>query len=134
MACITVTSSVLLLNLTLAIFAATSLSAEGDTGITTAYEGDCTVAARSTTGLHLLVNILSSLLLGASNYCMQRLVAPTRKEIDKAHAKKKWLDIGMPSVRNLASISKGRVAIWVLLGLSSIPLHFVYGDITPGYT
>ncbi|KAJ4357542.1 uncharacterized protein N0V89_002118 [Didymosphaeria variabile] len=60
---------------------------------------------------------------------MQRLVAPTRKEIDDAHSTRKWLDIGMPSVRNLASISKVRMVIWVLLGLSSIPLHFVYNSV-----
>jgi hypothetical protein len=77
------------------------------------------------TALHLLINLLSSLLLGASNYCMQRLVAPTRKEIDAVHAKRDWLDIGMPSVRNLPSINKGRTLLWVFLGLSSIPLHFV---------
>ena len=26
---------------------------------------------------------------------------PTRKEIDRAHAKGDWLDIGIPSVRNI---------------------------------
>lgn len=56
---------------------------------------------------------------------MQRLVAPTRQEIDDAHAKKKWLDIGMPSLRNLSAIHKGRMWLWIVLGLSSVPLHFV---------
>src|SRR4051812_17828327 len=91
----------------------------------TAFTGDCDKVARMTTALHLLINILSTLLLGASNFCMQRLVSPTRREVDVCHGKKKWLDIGMPSVRNLFSISKGRTAIWFLLALSSAPLHFL---------
>jgi hypothetical protein len=53
------------------------------------YTGNCDVAFRWSTGLHLLINILGS--AGASNYCMQRLVAPIREEIDKAHEKGKWL-------------------------------------------
>lgn len=74
----------------------------------------------------LAINILSSLLLGASNNCAQLLSSPTRHDIDKAHAKGKWLDIGVPSVRNLGHISGWRVLLWALLFLSSIPLHLVY--------
>jgi hypothetical protein len=122
-ACIAIAMFVLLLNLILAIVVATRWKPE--LGIATAYAGDCEVASRWTTAIHLLINLLSSLLLGASNYCMQRLVAPTRQEIDNAHARKRWLDIGMPSIRNLLYISKSRIALWVLLGLSSVPLHLV---------
>jgi hypothetical protein len=114
---------VLLLNIVCAIVAA--VAGKPSNGVATAYTGDCTVASRWTTGLQLLINIVSSLLLGASNYCMQRLVAPTRKEIDDAHAKGRWLDIGMPSVRNLSSINKKRLGLWVLLAISSVPLHFL---------
>lgn len=59
---------------------------------------------------------------------MQCLSAPTRKEIDRAHARGVWLDIGIPSVRNLRYISKRRVLIWALLGLSSLPLHLFYNS------
>ncbi|KAF2181016.1 hypothetical protein K469DRAFT_793638 [Zopfia rhizophila CBS 207.26] len=122
-----VTVFVLLLNVILAIIATTAWDPKD--GIATAFTGDCTKAARWTTALHLLINLLGSLLLGASNYCMQRLVSPTRKEIDEAHAKKKWLDIGVPSIRNLSSVKKGRVGLWILLGLSSLPLHLVYNSV-----
>ncbi|KAF2122107.1 hypothetical protein BDV96DRAFT_137243 [Lophiotrema nucula] len=118
---------VLLLNSILAVVAATRWNPQD--GIATAYTGNCTTAGRWTMVTHLLINLLSSLLLGASNYCMQRLVAPTRREIDIAHARKKWLDIGLPSLRNLSSISKSRVIIWVLLAMSSIPLHFLYNSV-----
>jgi hypothetical protein len=56
---------------------------------------------------------------------MQTVSAPMREDLDKAHARGKWLDIGIPSVRNLLCIEKKRVLIWLCLGLSSVPLHFV---------
>jgi hypothetical protein len=124
---IAVSSLVLLLNIILAIIAATKW--DPIEGIATSYTGDCTVAARWTTAVHLVINILSSLLLGASNYCMQRLVAPTRKEVDNAHAQRKWLDIGIPSVRNLRLIDKHRMLPWFMLFLSSVPLHFLYNSV-----
>ena len=52
------------------------------------------------------------------------------KEIDHAHAKKKmWLDTSVPSVRNLKNIAPKEVVIWWLLGLSSVPLHFMYNSV-----
>lgn len=93
--------------------------------IATAFTGDCEVAARQLTVAHLCINLLSSMLLGASNYCMQRLVAPTRGEIDAAHSVKEAMDIGIPSLRNLFLIARPRALLWLLLGLSSIPLHFL---------
>ncbi|ORY11501.1 hypothetical protein BCR34DRAFT_513729 [Clohesyomyces aquaticus] len=122
-----IASIVLLINVILAIVAATVWKPVS--GIATAYTGDCGKARGWTTAIHLLINLLSSLLLGASNYCMQRLVSPTRKELDDAHAKHKWLDIGMPSVRNLSSIHIGRTALWFLLAFSSMPLHFLYNSV-----
>ncbi|KAF2271131.1 hypothetical protein CC78DRAFT_12199 [Lojkania enalia] len=124
---IIIASAVFFLNLLFLIISNTVWPREN--GIATAFTGDCGTAGRWTTAIHLVVNLLSSLLLGASNYCMQRLAAPTRKEVDEAHAKKKWLDIGLPSVRNLAYINIWRTILWVLLALSSVPLHFVYNSV-----
>lgn len=70
-------------------------------------------------------NALGTLLLSGSNYCMQVLCAPTRRELDQAHAQGRWLDIGVPSFRNLWRISPKRVVVWWVLGLSSIPLHLL---------
>ncbi|EQB43346.1 hypothetical protein CGLO_18004 [Colletotrichum gloeosporioides Cg-14] len=72
---------------------------------------------------------MSTLLLGASNSCAQLLSSPSRQDIDRAHSKGKWLDIGIPSVRNLRHISRRRVCLWALLFLSSIPLHLVYNSV-----
>ena len=92
------------------------------------YEGSCSLVKNIDIVSHLLINGLSTLLLGASNLCMQLLAAPTREEVDGAHSKKKWLDIGVPSWRNLKSISRTRRLMWCILGLSSVPLHFMYVD------
>jgi hypothetical protein len=56
-------------------------------------------------------------LLAGANYAFQLLSSPTRDEVNKAHEKKKWLDIGVPSFRNLGHIAKSRsiLAVSVLL-------------------
>ncbi|CAG8898638.1 unnamed protein product [Penicillium egyptiacum] len=90
------------------------------------YEGDCEKVHRLSVGLHLLVNLLSTSLLSASNYGMQCLAAPTRQAIDRAHRKGWWLDIGVPSVRNLFRVSVGRSLLWLCLASSSLPFHLMY--------
>lgn len=94
-------------------------------GVVTVYQGDCTLVGRADTAMHLLINVLSTLLMGASNMTLQLIVAPTREEVDKAHGAGKWLDIGVPSFRNLSRISRVSCAIWCCLALSSIPIHFL---------
>lgn len=75
---------------------------------------------------HLGINIVSTLFPGGINYCMQYLVAPTRSEIARAHNKGRWLDIGIPSLHNLRNIAKHKRFLWLILGLSSVPLHLMY--------
>ncbi|KAJ4311882.1 hypothetical protein N0V94_007729 [Neodidymelliopsis sp. IMI 364377] len=91
-------------------------------------EGDCERIKTLNSGVHIVINVLSTILLSGSNYCMQCLSAPTRGEVDKAHAARKWLDIGVPSFRNLKHISRRRLILWLLLGSSSIPLHLLYNS------
>src|SRR5881227_2609372 len=64
------------------------------------YEGDCDKVRGLNIGIHLIINLLGTVLLSASNYGMQCLSAPTRAEVDKAHSKGFWLSIGIMSVRN----------------------------------
>jgi hypothetical protein len=77
-------------------------------GVSTAFEGDCDVANTWSLGLHIATNILSLLLLSASNYTMQVLNAPTRSECDKAHIRGDWLDIGITSLQNITRIMRLR--------------------------
>jgi len=102
-------------------FAATS----GSRGVF--FDGDCDRVETLNTGLHLGINILSTILLAGSNYTMQCLSAPTRSDIDAAHGRKPgmYLDIGVPSIRNLRHISRRRVILWAALALSSLPLHLL---------
>ena len=115
---------ILLLNIILTI--TTSARSPGHGGLANIQEGSCSQSDRIDFWLHLLINALSTILLAASNYCMQCLTSPTRKDIDKAHAQHRWLDIGVQSLRNLGSISGYRLCLWWLLALSSIPLHLLY--------
>lgn len=99
-------------------------------GLVVLYEGDCSRVSNINLGIHLAINGLGTLLLASSNYCMQVLSAPTRKEVDRAHAQQQWLDIGLSSFRNLFKIRPWRVWVWILLLLSSLPLHLVYGPLS----
>ncbi|KAK4992357.1 hypothetical protein LTR50_001115 [Elasticomyces elasticus] len=53
------------------------------------YRGDCGKVKQMNIWIHLVINIMSTLLLTGSNYCMQCLSAPTRGMIDIAHGKNK---------------------------------------------
>ena len=89
------------------------------------YDGNCGTTKKINVGVHLLINVLSTIILGASNYCMQCMSAPTREEAEQAHASFRWVDIGIPSIRNLGKIRGLRVVLWLLLGVSSLPLHLL---------
>ena len=77
------------------------------------------------TGAHVLINALSAVMLAGSNFCMQCLSAPTRKQVDRAHRSGRWLDIGVTSVRNLFRVGWRNFGLWLVLGLSSVPLHLL---------
>ena len=115
--------AVLIANVSLAIWIRTRLDITDGQGVFR--EGTCSDVRSLSTCLHLAINVLSTILLGCSNYCMQCLSAPTRKDIDRAHARGKWLDIGIPSFRNLRSIGRMRASLWWCLGLTSLPLHLL---------
>ncbi|KAF2127575.1 hypothetical protein P153DRAFT_398181 [Dothidotthia symphoricarpi CBS 119687] len=92
------------------------------------YDGDCDTTKRINIVVHMLINVLSTILLGASNYCMQCMSAPTRAEVDRAHKKSEWVDIGVPSIRNLGKVRKLRAFLWLIMGVSSLPLHLFYNS------
>ena len=98
-------------------------------GLIEVYKGSCDKVQQLDIWTHLGINALSTLLLGGSNYCMQCLCAPTRAEVDRAHSRGKWLDIGVPSVRNLKRVSRRKTYLWWMLGLSSVPLHLLYNSV-----
>lgn len=78
--------------------------------------------------LHLVINILSTLVLASTNFFMQVLNAPSREELDNAHGKGSWLDIGVPSPRNAFKVSRFKTTMWLLFFLSSVPIHLLFNS------
>lgn len=124
--CASTAATVLIINISLTIWASAKNGLSS--GLATIQDGSCQKTKDLSLWLHLVINVLSTILLAASNYCMQCLSSPTREDIDRAHSHHTWLDIGVPSVRNLRSIARNRVVLWWLLALSGIPLHLLYNS------
>lgn len=124
--CAGLAAIVLAINLIFTIWAVAKSGVQD--GLGTLQDGSCKRTTSLTNWIHIAINVLSTLLLGASNYSMQCLSAPTRSEVDKAHSQGIWLDIGVPSVRNLRRLSTPRIVLWWLLAISSIPLHLLYNS------
>ena len=115
--------SVLMINISVFAWASSDHKVVKRSG--TLYQGKCDQAKRINTLVQAGINVVATLLLGASNYCMQCLSAPTREEIDSAHPKKTVLHIGVPSFTNIKNINRYRMSVWVLLGLSALLIYFL---------
>jgi hypothetical protein len=109
----------------IAIVVASSLGIKKNGHFLDVISADGVAISRWSAVFHVIINVFSTILLAASNYTMQVLCSPTRSDLDAAHAKGLWLDVGLPSLRNLRYLPRGRVALGLLLGFSSIPLHLL---------
>ncbi|KAJ5963319.1 uncharacterized protein N7479_003195 [Penicillium vulpinum] len=130
--CSWIIGGVLALNIVLAVIAV-GLAYSGNSGqsfsFASLYMGKCSTSKNWTTGLHLLINILSTALLGASNYCMQCLAAPSREQVDKAHSQKTWVRIGVPNIMDLLRYQTGkRRFLGLILLITSLPIHLIYNS------
>ena len=130
LACAACTVVVLFINVGLTVYAATNPLYRMERGIGKLYEGGCDTSKTIGLWLDLGINALSTLLLSGSNYTQQCLAAPTRSEIDAVHVRRRWMDIGVPSVRNLFRIKPERRLLCIAIGFTSIPLHLLYVYIT----
>ncbi|KAI0896657.1 hypothetical protein F4806DRAFT_508490 [Annulohypoxylon nitens] len=84
------------------------------------YDGDCDRdVALLNMGLHLLINIISTLVV---------LNSPSRQELDIAHFQGSWMGIGVSSVRNAFRVSRFKTWFWVCLLLGSIPIHLLFNS------
>ena len=125
--CAATAGTVFLINLILTVWATSTYGLKNG-GFGIIQSGSCKETARLSRGLHLVINALSTFLLGASNYSMQCLASPTREDVNRAHHQKKWLDIGVPSARNLNRIARHRIVLWWLLAVSGVRLHLFYNS------
>ncbi|RAH72637.1 uncharacterized protein BO66DRAFT_427106 [Aspergillus aculeatinus CBS 121060] len=131
--CSLITATILAVNsimlIVALIFAYRQSSNHGQFQMVELFTGNCSLANRSATGIHVVINVLGTILLGASSYVMQCLGAPSRSDIDRAHARSRWLNIGTFSFRNFAIMSPKRKVLWGLLLLSSTPIHVIYNSV-----
>lgn len=86
----------------------------------TVLSGSCPTVSSYNIGLHALINVLSVTLLAGGNYVFQLISSPTRDELTEAHDRKRWLDIGIPSIRNLPHISGFRTALAAIVVLAVV--------------
>lgn len=73
--------------------------------------------------LSLPLNILGTLLVAASQFTRQVLMSPTRRRLDRAHQKSRYLTVGLPSIRNLIDMNIFNIISWILLVISSLVFH-----------
>ncbi|KAK6866219.1 hypothetical protein PG995_002747 [Apiospora arundinis] len=98
-------------------------------GETVIFSGSCDTATSINTGLHAAINVFAIILLVGTNYVFQILSSPTRLELASAHNKKQWLDIGIPSLRNLFHVSGLRTALIALALLSAVTTQIIYNAV-----
>lgn len=101
------------------------LSREGAYSSKVIFTGRNTTVRRLNLGLGLAVNIISTAILGASNYCMQTLMAPTREILDSLHARNQWVQIDGSDFRKLFTMSRKRLILWVTLSITATPFHLL---------
>lgn len=121
---------VFLLEIVLIISLAISLSRKGSSILrsTILYEGRCDNSTKLNMILHLLINLVSTGIVASSNYFMQVLSSPSRTEINRAHSKSQALDIGVPSLHNIRFVSRLKSVSWLVLWLSSVPIHLLFNS------
>lgn len=98
-------------------------------GVGTLSKGGCGSIRAKNAGLHVIINAVAALTLAATCLSMQLLTAPTRAEVDRAHLARRWLEIGVMGLRNLhgrGGVDLRRLALWCLLGLSTVPVALLF--------
>lgn len=90
------------------------------------WEANCDATARANLWIHLAINIISTGVLASSNFFMQSLVAPTRKQVDAAHRSGHYLEIGVQSLKNFRFLGWRKVLFWIFFSFSSVPLHLFF--------
>jgi hypothetical protein len=94
-------------------------------GVGSLFEGSCDTAGALNTGAHVVLNVFSSLFLGAGNYCMQVLVAPSQSQVKESNGfGGRSYDVGVHSLRNLMQVRLSKKLLWFGLCLCSTLLHF----------
>jgi hypothetical protein len=92
------------------------------------YTADCSTTNALNLVVHLLLNILSTMILSSSNFFMQILNAPSRDEVNRNHAKNRSVEIGVPSLRNAFLLRRFKTVAWLVLAATSLPVHLFFNS------
>lgn len=98
------------------------------------FEGSCERASTLNTIIHLSINIVSTGILASSNFFMQIVTSPSRKEINHSHSFLRPLKIGLQAPTNIPALSRTKQVCWFILILSSIPIHLLFNSAVYGTT
>ncbi|KJR82926.1 uncharacterized protein SPSK_03927 [Sporothrix schenckii 1099-18] len=80
--------------------------------------------------LRAVLALFSVALLAGAQYVFHILSSPTRAELDAAHATRRWLDIGVPSLRNIAfllGLRKARAVLALVVVAVAMASTVLYG-------
>jgi hypothetical protein len=117
------TAIILLFNIIWLIVARVKYGLNGEAG--TVSRGSCGQSTTLNSNLHLVINILSTIILVASTTFMVIAYSPSRSEINVAHKQRRCLSVGSLGFRNLKSISWKKKIIYLVLMLTSSPFHLL---------
>lgn len=92
------------------------------------FDGDCAKSTSINLWLHLLLNTCSTGVIASSNFFMQVLSSPTRREIDKSHRESTAMEIGVPSLSNIFRVAWWKGICWLFFFGSSIPIHLFFNS------
>lgn len=115
------TAIVLIINLTFTMWGV--IRTKSGLEIATLLVAECNSVNNASKVLHYGINALGKLLVAASNYSMQCLSSPARKEIDVAYSQGCHLNIGVVSLRHWFGWKKK--VLFTLLLCSTLSLHFL---------
>ncbi|KAM7218192.1 hypothetical protein V8F06_006483 [Rhypophila decipiens] len=93
-------------------------------------QGNCDDIGRDDLWIHLAMNIVTTVLMAATNFAMQAWTSPTRADVDRIHAQGKTVDIGVLSLRNILSgrIRLKRLLVGCFMLIVALPLHLVFNS------
>lgn len=116
-------SAVLLVYVTFLVWIYTNLQVRH--GVAEIFSGIYPQASKVAAYAHFVTSAFAVLLFAVGTHASQILLSPTRAEIGNAHARDRWLHIGVGGLRNLKWIHKRRLIKAVLLLTTSILLPFL---------
>ncbi|TPX18423.1 uncharacterized protein E0L32_011664 [Thyridium curvatum] len=98
-------------------------------GETKVMTGSCASVDGLNRGLHVIISVLVLVVVAGASYVFQVLTSPTRPELAAAHERKRWLDVGIPSLRNLGAISTVRSILALTVVAAAVATQVIYNSV-----